>query len=102
MIRPYRGVFPRIHPTAYIDDSAQVTDDVEIAEESSVWMTVVVRGDVHRIMIGCRSNIQDSTVVHVMNRTHPTSIGDRVTSGTPLFDGCTIEDQCLMAWARSS
>ena len=43
---------PRVHPTAYIDDSAQVIGDVEIGEESSVWMCVVIRGDVHRIRIG--------------------------------------------------
>src|SRR6266480_8110721 len=97
MLRPHRGRMPRVHPTAYIDDSAQVIGDVEIAEESSVWMTVVVRGDVHRIMIGRRSNIQDGTVVHVMNRTHPTSIGDCVTIGhAALLHGCTIEDRCLI------
>jgi carbonic anhydrase/acetyltransferase-like protein (isoleucine patch superfamily) len=97
MIRAYRGVIPRIHQTAYIDDSAQIIGDVEIAEESSVWMTAVVRGDVHRIRVGRRSNIQDGTVVHVMNRTHPTTIGDRVTIGhAAILHGCTIEDQCLI------
>ena len=39
MIRPHRGPLPRIHPTAFIDDSAQVIGDVEIGEESSIWMT---------------------------------------------------------------
>ena len=72
---------PRVHPTAYIDDSAQVIGDVEIGEESSVWMYVVIRGDVHRIRIGRRSNVQDGTVVHVMKDTHPTTIGDDVTIG---------------------
>ena len=52
---------PRVHPTAYIDDSAQVIGDVEIGEESSVWMSVVIRGDVHRIRIGRRTNVQDGT-----------------------------------------
>jgi carbonic anhydrase/acetyltransferase-like protein (isoleucine patch superfamily) len=97
MLRPYRGVLPRVHPTAIIDDSAQVIGDVEIGEHSSVWMSVVVRGDVHRIRIGCRSNIQDGTVIHVMNRTHPTTIGDDVTVGhAALLHGCTIEDRCLI------
>ena len=97
MIRSYRGVLPRVHPTAYVDDSAQVIGDVEIGEESSVWMTVVIRGDVHWIKIGRRSNVQDGTVVHVMNRTHPTTIGDRVTVGhAAILHGCTIEDQCLI------
>jgi carbonic anhydrase/acetyltransferase-like protein (isoleucine patch superfamily) len=97
MLRPFRGLFPRVHPTAFIDDSAQVIGDVEIGEESSVWMSVVIRGDVHRIRVGRRTNVQDGTVVHVMNRTHPTTIGDNVTVGhAAILHGCTIEDQCLI------
>ena len=88
---------PRVHPTAYIDDSAQVIGDVEIGEESSVWMCVVIRGDVHRIRIGRRSNVQDGTIVHVMKDTHPTTIGDDVTIGhAAVVHGCTIEDRCLI------
>ena len=54
MIRQHRGRAPRIHPSAFIDDSAQVIGDVEIGEESSVWMCVVIRGDVNWIRIGRR------------------------------------------------
>ena len=97
MLRPYRGVLPRVHPTAYIDDSAQVIGDVEVGEESSIWMSAVVRGDVHWIRIGRRSNVQDGTVIHVMNKTHPTTIGDNVTIGhAAVLHGCTIEEQCLI------
>jgi len=86
-----------VHPTAFIDDSAQVIGDVEIGEESSVWMCVVIRGDVNRIRIGRRSNVQDGTIVHVMKDTHPTVIGDNVTIGHgAVVHGCTIEDQCLV------
>jgi carbonic anhydrase/acetyltransferase-like protein (isoleucine patch superfamily) len=88
---------PRVHPTAYIDASAQVIGDVELGAESSVWMCVVIRGDVHRIRIGRRSNVQDGTVVHVMKDTHATTIGDNVTIGhAAVIHGCTIEDQCLI------
>jgi carbonic anhydrase/acetyltransferase-like protein (isoleucine patch superfamily) len=88
---------PRVHPTAYIDHSAQVIGDVEIGEESSVWMGVVIRGDVHRIRIGSRSNVQDGTIVHVMKDTHPTTIGDDVTVGHGvMLHGCTVEDRCLI------
>ena len=97
MLRPYRGQMPRVHPTAFIDDSAQVIGDVEIGEDSSVWMCVVMRGDVNRIRIGRRSNVQDNTVVHVMKDTHPTQIGDDVTIGHgAIVHGCTIEDRCLI------
>ncbi len=97
MIRPYRNVVPRLHPSVFIDDSAQVIGDVEIGEESSIWMCVVVRGDVNHIRIGRRTNIQDGTIVHVMIRTHPTIIGNEVTIGhAAVVHGCTIEDRCLI------
>jgi carbonic anhydrase/acetyltransferase-like protein (isoleucine patch superfamily) len=97
MLRPFRGAMPRVHPTAYIDDSAQIIGDVEIGEESSVWMCVVIRGDIHRIRIGRRTNIQDGTIVHVMRGTHATTIGDAVTVGHgAILHGCTIEDRCLI------
>jgi carbonic anhydrase/acetyltransferase-like protein (isoleucine patch superfamily) len=100
VLRPYRGVSPRVHPTAFIDDSAQVIGDVEIGEESGVWMNAVVRGDVHSIRVGRRSNIQDGTVVHAQSATsgaHPTVIGNSVTIGHgALVHGCTIDDQCLI------
>jgi carbonic anhydrase/acetyltransferase-like protein (isoleucine patch superfamily) len=100
VLRPYRGVSPRVHPTAFIDDSAQVIGDVEIGEESGVWMNAVVRGDVHSIRVGRRSNIQDGTVVHAQGSTsgsHPTVIGSNVTIGHgALVHGCTIDDQCLI------
>jgi carbonic anhydrase/acetyltransferase-like protein (isoleucine patch superfamily) len=97
MLRPHRGRMPRVHPTAYIDESAQVIGDVEIGEESSVWPAVVIRGDVNRIRIGRRSNVQDGTVVHVMKDTHATIVGDNVTIGhAAVIHGCTIENQCLI------
>ena len=97
MLRPYRGRLPVIDPTAYIDPSAQVIGDVEIGEESSVWMNVVIRGDVNHIRIGRRSNVQDGTIVHVMHDTHPTAIGDEVTIGHgAIVHGCTIEDRVLI------
>jgi carbonic anhydrase/acetyltransferase-like protein (isoleucine patch superfamily) len=97
MLRPHRGRLPRVHSSAYIDHSAQVIGDVEVGEDSSVWMSVVIRGDVHSIRIGRRTNIQDGTVVHVMKGTHATVIGDDVTIGhAALVHGCTIEDRCLI------
>jgi carbonic anhydrase/acetyltransferase-like protein (isoleucine patch superfamily) len=97
VLRPYRGTSPRVHPTAFVDASAQVIGDVEIGEESSVWMCAVIRGDVHWIKVGKRTSIQDGSVVHAMTGTHPTSIGDNVTVGhAAVIHGCTIESQCLI------
>jgi len=97
MLRPFRGAIPHLDPTVYVDTSAQVIGDVEIGEASSVWMCAVIRGDVNRIRIGRRTNIQDGTVVHVMKDTHPTTIGDEVTIGhAAVIHGCTIGDRCLI------
>jgi gamma-carbonic anhydrase len=97
MLRTYRNIFPTVDRTAYVDESAQVVGDVIIGAESSVWMNVVIRGDVHHIRIGRRSNVQDLTMVHVMRDTHPTLIGDEVTIGhSVVVHGCTIEDRCLV------
>jgi carbonic anhydrase/acetyltransferase-like protein (isoleucine patch superfamily) len=86
-----------VHPTAYVDQSAQVVGDVEIGADSSVWMNTVVRGDVNFIRIGSRSNVQDGTIVHVMHDTHPTRIGDDVTIGhAAIVHGCTIGDRVLV------
>jgi carbonic anhydrase/acetyltransferase-like protein (isoleucine patch superfamily) len=97
MLRAFRSVLPKVHPTAYIDESAQVIGDVEIGRESSVWMNVVIRGDVNSIRIGDRTNIQDGTVIHVMRGTHATTIGSEVTVGhAAILHGCTIRDRVLI------
>ena len=97
MIRAFRSIHPTVHSSAFIDISAQVIGDVHVGAESSIWMNVVVRGDVHRITIGRRSNLQDGTIVHVMRGTHPTAIGDEVTIGHgAIVHGCTIRDRVLI------
>ncbi len=97
MIRKFKDIVPTIDQSAYVDESAQVIGDVSIGAESSVWMNVVIRGDVNHIRIGKRTNIQDLTMVHVMRETHPTTIGDEVTIGhSAVIHGCTIEDRVLI------
>jgi carbonic anhydrase/acetyltransferase-like protein (isoleucine patch superfamily) len=97
VLRPYRSVLPTVDPSAFVDASAQVIGDVHIGAESSIWMNVVVRGDVHFIRIGARTNIQDLTLVHVMRDAHPTVIGDEVTVGhSAVVHGATIENRCLI------
>ena len=97
MLRPYRGRVPRVHPTAFVDSTAQVIGDVELGPHSSVWMEAVIRGDVNTIRIGQRTNVQDGTVVHVMHADHPTVIGDDVTIGhRAIVHGCTVGDRVLV------
>ena len=97
MIRPYRGVYPKIAASAYIDPSAQVIGDVEIGERSSVWPNATIRGDVNYIRIGDESNVQDNSVIHVEHDIYPTILGNRVTVGHSVtLHGCVIEDECLI------
>jgi carbonic anhydrase/acetyltransferase-like protein (isoleucine patch superfamily) len=97
VLRTYKSIHPTVHPSAFVDVSAQVIGDVHLGPESSIWMNCVVRGDVHYIRIGARTNIQDLSLVHVMRDTHPTVIGDDVTIGhNAVIHGCTIENRCLI------
>jgi carbonic anhydrase/acetyltransferase-like protein (isoleucine patch superfamily) len=96
-IRPYRGKHPQIAASAYIDPAAVVIGDVVIGEDSSVWPCAVVRGDVHYIRIGARTNIQDGSICHVMRDEWPLILGDDVTIGHSVtLHGCTIESRCLI------
>ncbi len=97
MIRPFRGVHPQIHPSAFIEESAQIIGDVHIGEQSSVWFNATLRGDVFHIRIGNRTNIQDGTVVHVSGGTHATILEDEVTVGhNATLHGCYIERGSLI------
>lgn len=112
LIIPYRGVVPRIHPTAFVAPGAVVIGDVEIGAESSVWFGCVIRGDVNHVRIGARTNIQDGTIIHVASgeqparlgagaqdksgrdwKGYPTLIGDGVTVGhMALLHACVVEN----------
>jgi len=97
MIHAYRGVMPKVHVSAWIADSADVIGDVELGEESSVWFSTVIRGDVHFIRVGRGTNLQDGTVVHVDRNGTPTILGDYVTVGhAARLHGCHIKSNCLI------
>ena len=97
MLRPFKGVWPKVGERVYVDVSAQVIGDVELGDHSSIWMNAVVRGDVHSIKIGPYTNIQDNCVVHVFKDLHPTVLADHVTVGHSVtLHGCRIDSWCLI------
>ena len=97
LILPYKGILPTIGDGVYVAPNATIVGDVTIGDDSSIWFGTVVRGDVHSIRIGARSNIQDNCVVHVTNGTWPTRIEDDVTIGHGVIaHGCTIRSGCLI------
>lgn len=87
---------PRIHPTVYVVPTATVVGDVTLAEQSSVWFRAVLRGDINRIVIGPRSNIQDSVVIHLADN-FPTIVGELVTIGhSAIVHACKVDDEVLV------
>src|SRR3977135_2287474 len=97
MIRPFRGVHPQIHPTAFIADSAQVIGDVQVGEQASIWFGTVARGDMFYIRIGERTNVQDNCVLHTRTGEKPTILEDEVTVGHSVtLHGCYVEHGSLI------
>jgi carbonic anhydrase/acetyltransferase-like protein (isoleucine patch superfamily) len=97
VILPFQGVYPKIHESVFLAEGAQIIGDVEIGRESSVWFNAVIRGDVHYIRIGERTNIQDNCTLHVTHQKYPLIIGSDVTIGHgAIVHGATVEDYCLI------
>jgi carbonic anhydrase/acetyltransferase-like protein (isoleucine patch superfamily) len=87
---------PTIHSSAWVVPGATVLGDVILGEESSVWYGAVLRGDINRIIIGPRSNVQDNAAVHV-DTGYPTIVGELVTIGhTAIVHACTIDNEVLV------
>src|SRR5438477_9495904 len=87
---------PRIHDTAYVVPGATVVGDVTLMEESSVWYDAVLRGDINRIIIGPRSNVQDNADVHI-DTPNETRLGELVTVGhSAIVHACTIDNEVLI------
>ena len=97
MIHAYRGITPRLDESVFVAPGAHIVGDVVIGRDSSVWFNTVIRGDVHYIRIGERTNIQDLCVLHVTSGVYPLVLGSNITVGHgAILHGCTIEDECLI------
>jgi carbonic anhydrase/acetyltransferase-like protein (isoleucine patch superfamily) len=98
----FRGRSPQIHDSAFIAPGVRIIGDVEIGEDASIWYNCVLRGDINRIVVGARSNLQDGTIVHVEAprddpRGLPTLIGDDVLVGhQAILHGCVLEDRAFV------
>jgi gamma-carbonic anhydrase len=87
---------PTLARGAFVARGAVVLGDVTLGEDSSVWYNAVLRGDINRIVIGCRSNIQDNSVVHLSDE-RPCLVGDDVTVGHgAILHACTVENEVLV------
>ena len=96
-LRTFAGKTPEIGRGVFLAESCSVIGDVVIGEESSIWYSTVVRGDVMPIRIGARTSIQDNAVIHVTSDFSGTIIGNDCTVGhSAIIHACTVEDFCLI------
>ena len=102
-IRSHRGISPKLGQRVYIDPAATVIGDVHLGEDASVWPGAVIRGDMHSIRIGDRSNVQDNAVLHITHASDfnpngwPLNIGDDVVIGhRAVLHGCTVGNRILI------
>lgn len=97
VIKPVNGKLPQIEEDCFIAENATIVGDVIIGNQSSIWFSAVIRGDVNSIKIGNKVNIQDGAVVHATYKTSPTNIGNNVSIGhNAIVHGCTIHDNVLI------
>jgi carbonic anhydrase/acetyltransferase-like protein (isoleucine patch superfamily) len=109
MIINYKDLTPKIGENSWIAPSADVIGDVTIGEDCSIWFGTVIRGDVHKIVIGDRVSVQDLSMVHVTHYKredksdgNPTIIGDDVTIGhRVMLHGCEIKKACLIGMSAT-
>ena len=97
IVRGYEGKQPRFGARIFIAENAAIIGDVELGDDCSIWYSAVIRGDVHSIRIGPRTNIQDNCTLHVTADTFPVQIAEEVTIGHgAVVHGCTIERRALI------
>ena len=109
MLHKFKKYYPKIKKTAWVASSADVIGNVTLGKDSSIWFGCVIRGDVNKIKIGKRTNIQDLSMIHITHdepkanlKGHPTIIGDDVTVGHKvMLHGCTIENKCLIGMSAT-
>lgn len=94
---PYLELFPQLGENVFLAAGVKIIGDVKIGDDSSVWYNSVIRGDVHYVKIGYKTNIQDCSMLHVTNGKYPLNIGNKVTVGHSVkLHGCTVENECLI------
>lgn len=97
IVRPYKGVHPKLGQRVFIAESAAVIGDVTLGDDVSIWYSSVVRGDCCSIRIGARSNVQDNCTLHVTNDVGPLLLEEEVTLGhNVVVHACTIRRGALI------
>lgn len=97
LVLPVKNIHPTIPTTCWLAPNSTIVGDVILGENCSVWFNAVIRGDVHFIKVGDRTNIQDGAVIHCTYQKAATVIGNDVSIGhNALVHGCTVHDHVLI------
>jgi len=87
---------PNVSRALFIAWNAEVAGAVTLAEETSVWFSATLRGDLEPIRVGRGSNVQDGATIHT-DIGLPCVVGERVTIGHhAILHGCRVGDDCLI------
>jgi carbonic anhydrase/acetyltransferase-like protein (isoleucine patch superfamily) len=102
MIHPFKNTRPRIGQRVFIAPDATIIGDVQIGDDASIWFQCIVRGDIHWIRIGARTNIQDKCCLHVTHERWPLLIEDEVSiAHNVMLHGCTIRRGALVGMSST-
>ncbi|WP_144161721.1 gamma carbonic anhydrase family protein [Paraburkholderia sp. BCC1885] len=90
---------PSVHKSVFVARGVSIIGDVLVGEKASIWFNAVLRGDVQRIVVGARTNIQDGCILHGTTNGAPTLVGSQVTVGHgAILHACTIEDRAFVGF----
>jgi gamma-carbonic anhydrase len=90
---------PSVHKSVFVAPGVSIIGDVQIGEKASIWFNSVLRGDVQRIVVGAKTNIQDGSILHGTTNGAPTLVGSQVTVGHgAILHACTIEDRAFVGF----
>ena len=92
----YQGKKPSLGQGVFVAEGARLVGDVQVGDCSSIWFNAVLRGDLHPVIIGHHTNIQDNSTLHV-GYVEPCIVGNYVTIGhNAVVHACTVEDEVLI------
>ena len=92
------GRKPRLPPAGrfWIAPSASLIGDVVVGPDVGIWFGAVLRGDNEPIVLGARTNIQESCTLHT-DMGSPLTLGEDCTVGhNAILHGCEIGDGSLI------
>lgn len=97
LIKSVKGITPQFGKNNWMAENATIVGEVITGEDCTFWFNSVVRGDVNKIILGNKVNVQDGACIHCTYQKAATTIGNNVSIGhNAIVHGCTIHDNVLI------